>query len=205
MKKIDWSWRGFGIDFDPRYRYTIDLRWISAGVNSYRRVTRQGFLRGRCRERELRVPLVKDWQFEFSTRGQDYLTLVGGPKYLKNLNWILDEFDASFNDLAIASLKYHLDFSVCDNEDRRELYEDLIARLGEDPPTFTDDEMAVLRPPGWTFEDGYEKVDGGYLVRKTTPERKVVYAAFRQREAEYHERIQRARHDLVDVMRQLWS
>lgn len=203
-KRITKHWRGWGLSV-----YAPDGWWIvrtplgSFGIDSHRRVTQPGFSRGRCRERELRIPLTKKWQIHLSTKGDDYLTLVNGPKYLRSINWILDEFDSSFNDLAIASLRYHLDFSVCDNESRRDVYEDLIARLGEKPPTFTDEEMAVLHPPGWEM---FEPTGaGGFRLTESTPERTVIHERHRQREDEYRARIQQARKDFIDVLPGLWS
>ncbi|AID58882.1 hypothetical protein PBI_GAIA_63 [Mycobacterium phage Gaia] len=201
----NWSWKGWGISRLRKARQEIRTPWFAIGVDNFRQVTSTGFSRGRCQERWLRVPLTKRWQVTFSTAGKDYLTLVGGPEYLRNLNWILDEFDSSFNDLAIASLRYHLDYSVCDNEDNRERYEDVIARLSEESPTFTDEEMAILQPPGWSPKDDFEYVDGRMLLKRANSAQEAIYKAFHQREDEYRERIQQARHDFVDLMPMLWS
>ena len=162
--------------------------------------------RGRCKELEVGIPLPKGWSLEISTRGQSYRELVGAPKYLENLNWMIDEFDASFNDYATASLRYHLEYSVCDNSDRREVYEDLITRLNEPQPRYTDEEKAVLRPPGWTFEDDLEELfDNRRRKKPTPPEKRAVYDAHRKRQVEHRARIQQARHDFVDIMPELWS
>ncbi|AMS02613.1 hypothetical protein BJD55_gp153 [Gordonia phage Yvonnetastic] len=123
-----------------------------------------------------------------------------------HLDWILDEFDSSFNELAAASLKFHLELSICDNEPRRELYEDLIARLTEEPPDFTDEEMAILEPEGWKWSDDFEDLpEGGARLRKSPPEKKAVYEAHWKRKAEYDARVKQARHDFVDIMPHLWS
>lgn len=122
------------------------------------------------------------------------------------IDWIIDEFDASFNQLACASLRYHLDHSVADNDEHREEWEALITRLSEPEPEFTDAEMAVLEPPGWTFEDDFEPLpDGRYLLRKSSPERLAAYEAHRLRDVAYDERIQQARHDFINVLPKLWS
>jgi hypothetical protein len=203
--KIDGHWRGWGISHDPRYWSRFFTPLGSFGVDSFREQDEPGLSRGRCREWEFRIPLTRKWQINLSTNGKDYLTLVKGPKYLKNLNWILDEFDSSFNDLAIASLRYHLDFSVCDTSAQRDVYEDLIARLGEAPPEFTDEEMAVLHPPGWRRSDDFEERDGHIYLKESTPEEKAIYEAHWKLEDEYHARINQARHDFVDIIGNLWS
>ena len=202
---IDKSWRNWGFSHDSHWtRFFTPLG--SFGVDSFRKYDKPGASRGRRQEWELHIPLAGKWQIKLSSRGKDYLTLVKGPRYLKNLDWILDEFDSSFNDLAIASLRYHLDFSVCDNESRRDVYEDLIARLGEKPPTFTDEEMAVLHPPGWDLKDEFEEMpDGSFVMKESRPEVRVIHERHWQREDEYRERIKQARHDFVDVMGSLWS
>lgn len=152
----------------------------------------------RLGELRARLPLPFKHSIEFNGPYKSYRELVGAPKYLENLDWILDEFDSSFNDLASASLRYHLDFSVCDNEERRDLYEDLIKRLNEEHPEFTDEELGIIhaRDTGNLMTD---------INRENTPEEKAVYDAYWKREEEYHERIKQARHDFVDVMRGLWS
>lgn len=205
VMRIDKFWCGWGFSHDSHWT-RIHTPFGSVGVDSFRGYDKPGISRGRCHERQLHIPLTRKWQIKLSTRGKDYLTLVKAPSYLKNLNWVIDEFDSSFNDLAIASLRYHLDFSICDNESRRDVYEDLIARLGEEPPDFTDEEMAILQPPGWKFEDDFEPLPGGgSRLRESTPEQGAVYRAFRVREDEHHARIQQARHDLIDILPHLWS
>lgn len=205
-KRIDKSWRGWGIHIlRPRSWWMFDTPIGLIAVDYHRSVTKQGLSRGRRREWDLRIPLTKKWQIHLATPGKDYLTLVGGPKYLRNLNWIIDEFDSSFNDLAIASLRYHLDYSVCDNEHRRPVYEDLIFRLSLREPTFTDEEMAILHPPGWTFEDDVERRDGRTYLKPASGEVAAIYEAQRKREDEYYEQMDQARHDFVDIMRALWS
>lgn len=162
--------------------------------------------RGRIQELEIRVPLPRGWAFEINSRGKSYRELVGAPKYLENLNWMIDEFDASFNDYAIASLRYHLDFSVCDNSTYREQFEDLIDRLGECGPRFTGEELAILHPPGWTIDDDFERLEGGGArLRSSSPAQRAVYDAYRERERAYHARKQQARHDFVDIIPHLWS
>jgi hypothetical protein len=145
----------------PRRSRMISTRFgtISIDRHYHRQPLSQWRLgRGRHRECILRIPLP-GWIIEVRSK-PNYRKLVGAPKYLDKLNWIIDEFDLSFNALAIASLRYHLDYSHCDNEDRREFYEELINRLSE-PHTDT----------------------GG----------------------DEDDRTDRARHDFVDIMHELWS
>ncbi|WP_068059332.1 hypothetical protein [Nocardia xishanensis] len=159
--------------------------------------------RGRCRERVFAMPFF-GWDVTFYGRGKSYRELVG---FDLPIDWILDEFDDSFNDLAIASLRYHMDYSValCSDE-RRAKYTDLIERLTEPRPRFTEEELAILEPPGWTWEDDFEPhPDGGALMKPTPPEKQAVYEAHRLREDAYLERIRQARHDFVDIMPELWS
>ena len=186
------------------YHHYWDTRFGHIGVDRFDRET--GFSRGRCREIILRIPLTRKWNLELATKGKDYLTLVGGPKYLRNIDWILDEFDDSFNALATASLRYHLDFSVCDNSAQREQYEDIIERLNEPAPEFTDEELSVLHPPGWSIMDDFEPNDDGtFTLRESTPGQKKIYQRHWEREDEWRQRIDKARHDFVDIIWGLWS
>ncbi|AZS07403.1 hypothetical protein PBI_DUKE13_63 [Mycobacterium phage Duke13] len=204
--RIDWSWRSWGFHaYRPQGWYRVDTPIGSFGIDHHRSVTESWLSRGRCRQWDLRIPVTKDWQIHLSTPGKDYLTLVEGPDYLRNLNWILDEFDSSFNDLATASLRYHLEYSVCDNEDQRERYEDIIARLNEPCPKYTEEEEVILHPPGRERGDDFELRGDGAVIFKSSPERRDVYAAYRQREEEWLARVDQARHDFVDIMRYLWS
>ncbi|WPH57673.1 hypothetical protein [Mycobacterium phage WXIN] len=206
-RDIDLTWWKFSLSaYRPRGWWTLHTPAGSIGIDHHRSVTKPGVSRGRRLEWDLRIPVTKSWQIHLATPGKDYLTLVGGPAYLRNLSWILDEFDSSFNDLAIASLRYHLDWSVCGtSEDRRKAYEDLITRLGEHSPGFTDEEMAILYPPGWTIEDDLDRRDGRILLKKSTPEEDAIYRAYEERGSAYRERKRQARHDFVDIMEGLWS
>lgn len=145
------------------------------------------------------------WCVDICRTNKEYADLVGYKA--PSINWIIDEFDHSFNDLAVASLRYHMDHSVCYCEDdRRDTYQDIIDRLNEPCPDFTAEEMAILEPPGWTFEDELEPLgDGTSRLKPATPERREVFGAYRLREDAWYERQDKARHDFVDVMRGLWS
>ncbi len=124
-----------------------------------------------------------------------------------HLDWILDEFDSSFNELAAGSLKYHMDYAVtyCSPEQRAE-YQDLVDRLLEPHPSFTDEEMSILYPPEREGESMFVEGDDGTLtLRSPGPEEKQVYQAHRSRENAWNERINKARHDFVEIMPGLWS
>ncbi len=147
-----------------------------------------GHARGRCREHVWWMPLGP-WTLTFNGCGQSYAKLVG---FNLPIGWILDEFDASFDSLAIASLRYHLGYSCANNEAYREEWEALIARLSERHARFTEDEMAVIHPSGARF-----RLDGA--------ERHAAFAAYREREDAREARIQQARHDFIDTLPKLWS
>lgn len=151
------------------------------------------------------VPLGSKWCIEFRRQNKDYADLVG--YRAPSMDWIIDEFDSSFNDLAVASLRYHMDYSVCYCEpDTRAKYEDLIRRLTEPRPSFTEEELAILHPPGWTIQDDFERTSDGYArLRPASEEKHAVYEAFGKRETEWLKRELQARHDFVDIMRGLWS
>lgn len=176
--------------------HTWYARCGSVGVDTFAPSVKSRFSlsQGRCREWELRLPLTRKWTLELSTKGKDYLTLVNGPKYLRNLNWILDEFDSSFNNLAIASLRYHLDYSVCNNSDVRVKYEDLIARLSEDSPGLTPEQSEAALSITFPMTSS-----------SLTQEQHAALDAVRENESMWQERIDKARHDFVDIMRGLWS
>ncbi|MFC4128895.1 hypothetical protein [Nocardia rhizosphaerae] len=181
------------------------LGWASIQTH-YRqdRGSRWGHTRGRLTEHVWQMPLWY-WDVTVHGRGKSYRELTGLPPM--SIDWILDEFDSSFNDLAIASLRYHMDYSVCVCPDeRRAKYEDLIDRLSERDPLFTEEELTILYPPGRKREDDYEQLpDGSYRRRPSTPEQQAVFDVSRERTAAYDERIRQARHDFVDIMRELWS
>lgn len=202
MKKFDKSWWKFSLRYDPHYWLYIRTPLGRVGVDKFGEQYRTGFSRGRCQERQLRIPLSKHWQVIVDGRGKSYLELVDGPKYLTNTDWILDEFDSSFNDLAIASLRYHMDHAVtyC-NDERRKQYQDLVDRLAERRPRFTAAEMDVLHPPGEEFDIEREL----QRISEDDPVRDAIYAAQRERENAYHDRIRQARHDFIDVLPGLWS
>ncbi|AWN03977.1 hypothetical protein PBI_PEREGRIN_150 [Rhodococcus phage Peregrin] len=188
------------IQIDTKYGLSV---WVPFGTlqfhEHYDWEKRFGVETGRCKEKELRIPIGK-YALELATPTKSYLKLVDGPDYLNNTSWILDEFDSSFNDLAISSLKYHLDFSICDNSDRREKYEDIIARLGEDEPNVVD------TPEKQAIWDEHYGDDTFGNINKEKPEAlREIFNEYRKRTKEHFNRQQQARHDFVDIMPELWS
>lgn len=159
--------------------------------------SRWGHDRGRLTEHVWSIPLWR-WDIEIHGRGKNYRELTGLPPM--SIDWILDEFDASFNDLAIASLRYHMDHSValCPPE-RRERYAALIERLSERPPRVADTEekKAVLHAD-WD-EHG---LNG---IMRQDPVIDAIHEDYWRRQDEFHARMQQARHDFIDIMPHLWS
>lgn len=169
---------------------------------------RWDFSRGRVQERVIRVPLTKTHTLELNSRGKSYLDLVGAPEFLKSMDWIVDEFDASFNALATASLRYHMDHAVtyCSDE-RRAKYQDIIDRLN--PPKVN------------MFDPGEEEIEKRWResrkiwrnkLRGNDPSVLNDRDEFDEYMERYHDRqkerdalIDQARHDFVDIMRELWS
>lgn len=158
--------------------------------------------RGRLEERTIRFPVGKKLSVEIRGKGKSYLELVDGPKYLKNTNWILDEFDSSFNDLAISSLKYHMHHSVARCADP-EKFQGLIDRLSEEQPDMPHELMEFY------LQDRITKKVGENFVRwetpETTPRIDQLREEYRQSELDYDERINKARHDFIDILPWLWS
>lgn len=73
--------------------------------------------------------------------GMSYAEAVGFDKDI-TVDWIIDEFDSSFDALAVASMKYHMDWSVavCPPE-RRAVYEKLIEKFETRVDYFTEEEL----------------------------------------------------------------
>lgn len=141
--------------------------------------------RTRTQGHEFRLTMLWRWSIVLLTRGKTYAKLVGFPYQISDR--IIDEFDSSFNKLAIASLRYHLDHSVAYNEQHREAWEALIERHPFIP--VYDDEGKITH----------------YTMRESTPEERAIMDDYDIRERTYHDRIQQARKDFVDVLPYLWS
>jgi hypothetical protein len=174
------------------YYWQWHTRIGTIGVDSFKSRPRFGHRRGRCLEHEFRFAVSRSWTLELSTSGKSYRELVDAPKELENLDWVIDEFDSNFNALAVASLRYHQKWSVCQSHQR---YEDLITRLTEPRPEVADseDERATLR--SWDFP----------RAQNASPAVRELLDRYGIREQEYLCRMDIARHDFVDIMRELWS
>lgn len=110
--------------------------------------------------------------------------------------FVLDEFDHHFNEMAIASLRYHLSPEcVCNNEAHRPAYEALIARLSEpDPQVCTSaHERELMQNLDWPINE------------HMTDEHQAIFDSFHIREDEWRARRDQARKDFVDIMPGLWS
>lgn len=134
-----------------------------------------------------------------------YGEAVGAPPYLRDpaFDWVIDEFDSSFNALAIASLKYHRDWAISDiGDERRAEFQQLIERLEEPAPEPTGSgEVFVFEARGEPFSELTETI----VMRKLTPDEQAAHEDWRAREAAWEQRIDEARRDFVGVMRHLWS
>lgn len=132
---------------------------------------------------------------------------------LLDIDWVLDEFDVSFNELAISSMKYHMDYAVTDcTPERRAKYENMIERLTRQAYPITDAELDAL--------EGVNKVDldtlndDDFWEAITNPERTPEQAAlvedYSARKEQHNnaqwERIKAARIEFVsDILPGLWS
>ncbi|MBF6358172.1 hypothetical protein IU449_27115 [Nocardia higoensis] len=130
--------------------------------------------------------------------------VLGASERLRDPDWLILDFGDLFNELAILSMRAHLDHGPYDFEDRRAHFEDLIARLTEPEPQFTADELAILHPPGWVWQDDFDMLpDGGAIMKPHPPEKQAVHEAYRPRYQAWRERIQQARHDVIDILNEL--
>lgn len=106
-----------------------------------------------------------------------------------SLDWVIDEFDSSFNQLAIASLKYHLNYAVTSVDTATAaIYHDLIVRLDAHyNSVMTDEEVEIINE-----SNDKELVD------------KTVEAYRARKEVQELDGLQ-ARRDFVEIMGGLWS
>lgn len=100
----------------------------------------------------LKLPFGLQLSYDKSRYARD---LTGIPKNW-TFDWVIDEFDDSFNTLAAASLRYHLDYAVTDGEAKREYYEKLIKELTEPEQFFklTKEEIAHQNENFKLWEEG---------------------------------------------------
>ncbi|MEC4833772.1 hypothetical protein R2362_03160 [Mycobacteroides chelonae] len=186
------------------YYHYLYTPWFSFGVDRFDHKGRISWSRNRTEGIEVRVPVTRRWTFQFATSGKSYRELVGAPEYLDRTNWIIDEFDSSFNDLACASLRYHMDHSVCYCDDkRRAVYQDIHDRLMEPEPDTTDEESAAMDT--WDLIGPYDSERGVYIGNPCPPEASAAIDSWEARIVEWRSRQDKARHDFVDIMRGLWS
>ncbi|SEB29461.1 Uncharacterised protein (plasmid) [Tsukamurella tyrosinosolvens] len=85
---------------------------------------------------------------------------------------------------------------------RRAEFQQLIERLSEPMPEYTD-EQAVFDAAGPRFPEA--EVGEKVTMRQFTPAEQAAHAVWREREAAWEARIDEARRDFVGVMRYLWS
>lgn len=149
------------------------------------------------------IPLPFGWCVDLSRNRMTYAEAVGCPPL--SLDWILGEFDSSFNQLAIGSLKYHMDWSVCYCDDeQRERYSAMIARLSEPEPDTTPDEDAAIDT--WDFLGGERSEDGTVRVPPCPQDARLAFDSWQERCDAHKERIEKARIEFVrDILPELWS
>lgn len=139
----------------------------------------------------------------FARQRERRLTLCRGYS-----TFVLDEFDHHFNKMAADSLRFHLSPQcLVDNEEHRERYEALIARLEEPAPIPTPGEQAGIdtwMPLSEPVYSARGKVVS-YRLTNCPPQAKAAFDSWRSRQDEWVKRIQRARHDFVEVIPELWS
>lgn len=120
------------------------------------------------------------------------------PKYY-NIDWIIQEPDSSFDALAVACLKYHLEHSgVVLKQKDKEKYENLIEQF---TVAFhhTDNVDKNFDDSHWKeeyFDKGVFDICGD--CRNAMRESNKVYE-------EQHEMIQKARKDFIEILPELWS
>ncbi|KXO88054.1 hypothetical protein AXK56_11760 [Tsukamurella pulmonis] len=194
-----WMARGFALDLGDRLHLEFRLRadWDPKWFG--RSHEQGGMFTGY-------TGCVGPLALELDRRHLTYGEAVGAPSYLRDpaLDWVIDEFDSSFNALAIASLRYHRDWSICDiGDERRAEFQQLIARLSEPMPKYTEEEQAAFVAAGDLFPEA--EVGERVTMRPLTPAEQAAHEAWRIREAEWEQRIDEARRDFVGIMRYLWS
>ncbi|MBS4102783.1 hypothetical protein [Tsukamurella paurometabola] len=194
-----WMARGVALDLGDRLHLEFRLRQEWDPTWFGRSVERGGMFTGY-------TGCVGPLALVLDRRHLTYGEAVGAPPYLQDpaLDWVIDEFDHSFNALAIASLKYHCDWSICDiGEERRAEFHQLIERLEEPMPGYTEEEQAVFDAAGPRFPE--VEVGGSVTMRPSTPAEQAAHEAWRARVNEWEQRIDQARRGFVGVMRYLWS
>lgn len=145
------------------------------------------------------IKLPKNACVSIYKNGMSYGEAVGMEKM--TLDWVLDEFDSSFDQLAIGSMRYHMDWAVTSCSPKtRELYLDLIERLEKygNGASFSEEEIAHLGECRKIREDAIEKIDKCGRCKD-------IYSSFSNREDEYRKIHTDVRKEFVDIMPSLWS
>jgi hypothetical protein len=157
-----------------------------------------------CRSAVHRIKYSKYWPRRVIARQRERrLALCRGYS-----TFVLDDFDHHFNKMAADSLRFHLSPQCAvDNEEHRERYEGLIARLEEPEPVPTPEEQAGIDT--WKpFSDPVYNSTGkvvSYRLTNCPTQAKAAFDSWRSRQDEWAKQIQHARHDFVDVIPELWS
>lgn len=148
--------------------------------------------------------LPKDLCLHVSKDKMTYAEAVGlNEDY--SLNWIIDEFDSSFDDLAIASMRYHMDWSVasCSLETRAK-YESLINRfldLRDVDALYSAEDRVHIEE----CVKKHEGTDDPFGSRSKCDECDRIMVRVSDREDELKVERNRVRKDFVDIMPGLWS
>ena len=152
---------------------------------------------GFYRETIIPLPFINR-SFTITSHVRTYAQAVG---FDLPIDWILDEFDDSFNDLAIASMKYHMYYSVVETPPALKAnMERIIADLSY-PEEKTDLSLKM--------GEHLKSIDGDLsFMMKHMKECSVCQEYKKQIKEEdeaYNKRMLKARHDFVDIMVELWS
>lgn len=157
------------------------------------------------------IKLPFDKCIKIVKKEKDLLEEIGIDNKHDFLYEIVDEFDSSFEKLAIASLNYHIhhSVSVCPPS-TQEKYENLIERLSAHSPRFTDEESKHLSNcRAQRRKKKYDSKDNDFLKDLMTPTRcetcQNIYQKLDERQLEFKNNKAQTRHDFVDIMPSLWS
>lgn len=113
-----------------------------------------------------------------------------------SMDWLIDEFDSSFNSLASSVLVYHMDYAVTSCSDQsRALYTDILNRLNE-TVDFTEEEKAHLESCRLKSEDP---------LNMRCDVCKKAYDDYNDRNESLEERLMTARRDFIDISQEFWS
>lgn len=125
--------------------------------------------------------------------------LCGIPKDY-DIDWILDEFDSSFDVLAVASLRYHLDYAITDSTWKRPRYEALIRQFEQAQEArnvlLTDEEQEHLK----SYTIPQLLTHGPECEPCKAPQARVMAAETESRRLQ-----DQARHDFIEILPELWS